>query len=115
NPEEEARAEPRLGPSEVFSRAARRGWLGAAFDDGDKAGAAASTSEQTVMPFYQKGDIRIRYEESSPPGNRNRPSRKQPEQAGVDEMAEAWIAGSRIGDRAWACVAQRSALIGNAA
>ena len=52
---------------------------------------------------YQKGDIRIRYEESSPPGNR--PSRKQPEQAGGDEMAEAWVAGSRIGDRAWACVA----------
>ena len=38
------------------------------------------------MPFYQKGDIRIRYEESSPPGNR--PSRKQPEQAGGDEMSE---------------------------
>jgi hypothetical protein len=77
------------------------------------ASAAASTSEETVMPFYQKGDIRIRCEESSPPGNR--PSRKQPEQAGGDEMSEAWVAGSRIGDRAWACVAQRPALIGNAA
>jgi hypothetical protein len=65
------------------------------------------------MPFYQKGDIRIRCEESSSPGNR--PSRKQPEQAGGDEMSEAWVAGSRIGDRAWACVAQRPALIGNAA
>ena len=26
-------------------------------------GAAAATVEETAMPFYQKGDIRIRYEE----------------------------------------------------
>src|SRR5580693_4165702 len=38
------------------------------------------------------------------------PAGKQPEQAGGDEMSEAWVAGSRIGDRAWACVAQRPAL-----